>query len=761
MSKFESDFKRRDFLKTSFAVGTLASLKLNAGITDVVGGASKKVGSICEMCSSRCQIEVRVRDGKCDFISGNPKFPANKTSVCARGGAGINQLYDKERLVKPLIRDGERGSGKFREATWEEAYEYCVKKLNELKEKYGAKSVVFTSKSGTSLTEMANFACSYGSPNIFSHWSCCPITEKIAVPHTYGFTPKIDYKNAKYIVNFGHNLFEGIVISNTKALAKNAAREDTKLLVLEPRFSVVAAKADEWLPVRPGTDLAFVMSLIHIWLRDGKYDKEFVEKYTVGLENLKEAVKDATPQWQENLTGIKASSVERIANEIWAAAPAVVIDWGHKTTTTRAEYQRTRAIAIANALMGNFEKKGGIGFAKKANTYNELCGSEIYPTLANLNKNFKVPKGPRIDGAGEEGRYFFIPRKHGILMEIAPAILSEKPYPVKGWVNTRFNHLMNVAGEEKTIEAIKKLDFILSVDIYMNDFSYFADVILPESTYLERDESIQDKSGTGVAYALRNKAIEPIGDTKNGFEIFRELARRMNIDQNYEWEDIDELRMKQVKGNHKLLADLIKDGYVKFDAPRLYYMDKKSVSQFVSKYPEAAKFVDEDGFMSSKMKFKTPSGKIELFCEEVEKMLPGEGCLNINNMDTYDGFELCLTSGKTPIHTNAHTQNIKVLNDMMSQSPIWIHPKAAKKRGLKTGDRVLVKSKFASAYANVMVTEGIREDTLFVYHGFGHISGGLKRTFGDGLNQSKLLNPASGAVCGTMVTNVGVEISKA
>lgn len=761
MENAKNVINRRDFLKTSFAVGTLASLKLNAGITDVVGGASKKVGSICEMCSSRCQIEVRVRDGKCDFISGNPKFPANKTSVCARGGAGINQLYDKERLVKPLIRVGERGSGEFKEVSWDEAYEFCVKKLTKIKEKYGAKSVIFTSKSGDSHVQMANFACSYGSPNIFSHWSCCPITEKIAVPHTYGFTPKIDYKNAKYIVNFGHNLFEGIVISNTKALAKNAARSDTKLLVLEPRFSVVAAKADEWLPVRPGTDLAFVMSLIHVWLRDEKYDKEFVENYTVGLENLKVAVKDATPKWQENITGIKASSVERIANEIWAAAPAVVIDWGHKTTTTRAEYQRTRAISIANALMGNFEKKGGIGFSKKAKDYNELAGSEIYPTLANLNKNFKVPKGERIDSAGDEGKNFFIPRKHGVLMDIAPAILEEKPYPVKGWVNTRFNHLMNVAGEEKSIEAIKKLDFILSVDIYMNDFTQFADVILPESTYLERDEGISDKSGTGVAYALRNKAIEPLGNTKNGYEIFRELARRMKIDQNYEWEDIHEYRMKQVKGNHKLLADLIKDGYVKFDAPRLYYMDKKSVSNFVLKFPNAAEFVDENGLMSSKMKFKTPSGKIELFCENVEKMFPGEGCLNAKDMDTYDGFELCLASGKTPIHTNAHTQNVKVLNDMMSEAPIWIHPNTAKKRGLKNGDKVLVKSKFSSAYAKVMLTQGIREDTLFVYHGFGHISSGLKRTFGDGLNQSKLLNPTPGKICATMVTNVGVEITKA
>lgn len=751
---------RRSFLKGSAGVGTLAAFKLNAGSGDVFRGSNEKgVASVCEMCSTRCPIMAKVVDGKCVFIEGNPKFSSNKTSVCARGGAGVNQLYDEERLVKPLIRDGERGSGKWREASWDEALDFCAKKLNEIKDKYGPEAVVFTSKSGESHAQLVNLACAYGSPNIYSHWSCCPITEKIAVPHTFGVSPKRDFAKAKYIVNFGHNLFEGIVISDTKKLAKFANDRSTKLLVLEPRFSGVAAKADEWLPVRPGTDLAFVMALIHVWLRDGKYDKEFVEKYTVGIEELKVAVKDSTPKWQEPLTGIKAETVERIADEIYKAAPRVIIDWGHKTTTTRAEYQRTRAIAIANALMGNFEKEGGIYFGKNSKTFNTLCGEELFPVLANPNSVFKVPKTPRIDGCGEDGhRHKFIPRKHGVLMDIAPAILSEKPYPVKGWVSTRFNHLINVAGEEEAIKAIKKLDFVLAIDIYENDFAHFADVILPVATYLERDESIQDKSGTAPGFYMRNKVVEPIGDTMGGYELFRELARRLGVDQDYSWNTVAEYRMQQAKGNAELIAALEKDGYVNWKVPKVYYREPKFISKFVEKYPNASQFVDENGEMSSQMKFKTPSGKIELFCAEVEVALPGEGCLHTKDMDCYDGYELCLMSGKTPIHTNGHTQNIKVLNDMMSEAPIWIHPNTAKKQGLKDGQEILVRNKFGEGKARIMFTQGIREDALFIYHGFGHISSGLKRTNGVGFNQSKILNPADGPVCGTMVTNVGVEL---
>lgn len=748
---------RRNFLKATAAVGTLASLDAKEILKNT---KNSEVYSVCEMCSSRCQINVKVKNGKVDFICGNKNFNPNKTSVCARGGAGMYQLYDEQRVVKPLIRVGKRGSGEFREASWDEALNLVAKNLQKIKDEFGPQAVIFTSKSGESHSQMANFACAFGSPNIFSHWSCCPISEKIAVPHTFGATPSRDFANSKYIVNFGHNLFEGIDIAQTKKMAKFANDPSTKLLVLDPRFSVIAAKADEWLPVKPGTDLAFIMALIHIWIRDDKYNKEFVEKFTIGFDKVKEAVKDTTPIWQEKITGIKAEVVERIADEIYKAAPKVIIDWGHKTTTTRAEYQRTRAICIANALMGNYEKKGGIFFSKKSAKFNELIGEDKFPVLANPDKNFKVPKTKRIDGSGEEGEHFFIARKHGILTDIAPAILSQKPYPVKAWVNTRFNHPLSVAGTNETIKALQKLDFIVSVDVYVNDFSNYADVILPESTYLERDESIQEKSGTAPGFCMRNKAINPIGDTKSGYEIFRQLAKIMKIDENYTWTNIEEYRMAQAKGDYKFLARLIENGYIKFNVPQIYYLEKDYVDKFVATYPNAAKFLSENGLMEKQMKFKTPSGKIELFCEKVEEIFPGEGTINPRDMDCFEGYEFCLISGKTPVHTNAHTQNIKILKDFMDKSPVWINTKSAQKLGLKTGDKVILKNKFSQVEAEIFVTQGIREDTLFVYHGFGHTSPNLKRTCGLGLNQNEILNTKDGKICGTMVTNVGVEIIK-
>ncbi|MGH1600488.1 thiosulfate reductase PhsA [Campylobacter majalis] len=760
------DLSRRNFLKSTVATTAVASSVLPGSIAKL-GAAELKpsdevVRSYCEMCSSRCPIEARVLDGKNVFIQGNPNASGTKTSVCARGGSGHSQLYDPNRIVKPLIRVGERGEGKWREASWDEALNLVASKMQEIKDKYGPESFVFTCKNSQTHKFMTNFASSYGSPNCFSHYSCCPITYQMVNEHMYGLAGiKRDFGNAKYIVNFGHNLFEGIVIGDAKKLAKFATKKDTKLLVLEPRFSVVAAKADEWLPVKPGTDLAFVLALIHTWIKNGTYDKAFIEKFTIGFDEVVARTKDTTPEWQEPITGIKADDVRRIADEIWAAAPRVIIDFGHKTTTAKAEYMRTRAIMTANAMMGNWEVKGGLFAGKNAKTYNKLVGENLIDELGNPDKEFKVPKTQRLDFAGEDGAHKFIGRSHGVLMDIPEAILSEKPYPIKGWFNIRFNHLINVAGTQKTIEAMKKLDFIVVSDIYLNDMATFADVILPESTYLERDENIADKSGMKPAYMLRNKVVEPIGDTKDGATIFRELARILKIDELYKWNNIREFRMGQAKGNVEFLAKLEKDGFVSYDVPGLLYREKDLVEKFVKRFPQTASLVGENGLMDSQVKLKTKSGKIELFSAHVEEQFPGYGCLNTDGMDVYDGYELCLMTGKTPIHTNGHTQAVPFLNDMMSEAPIWIHPNAAQKRGLKDGDAVIVKNKFGQQNAKIMLTEGIREDTLFLYHGFGHITPGLKGIHMVGTNQSVLLNPEEGPVCATMVTNVGVELIKA
>jgi thiosulfate reductase/polysulfide reductase chain A len=762
------EVSRRDFLKISSGTATVIGISCMPGTLGALGnraiqGSDKFIRSYCEMCSSRCQIEGRVVDGKNIFIQGNKYVKSMGGSVCARGASGHSQLYDPQRLVTPLIRVGERGEGKWKETSWDEALELVAKKLGEIKEKYGAESVIFSSKTGEHHGHMMTFANLLGSPNIFSHLSSCPITYKVAFPHTIGGSLKTDFSNAKYILNFGHNLFEGINVSATKKLAKSAASEKTKFVVLDPRFSVVAAKADEWYPVKPGTDLAFVLALIHVWLRDGKYDKKFVQEYTIGLEELKKSVETATPKWQENITGIKASVVEKIANEIHKAAPKCIIDWGHKTTTGYAEYQRTRAIIIANVLMGNIEKEGGTYFAKNAKTVNNLAGMNIAPEITNPNKHIKGSSAPRIDGSGEKGANIFISRKHGVLVDIPEAILSQKPYPVKAWFMIRHNPLITVADPTTMRKAMNKLDFIVSSDIYMSESAEMADVILPEATYLERDEGISDKSSKAPAYMMRNKIVEPINNTLWSGEIFRTLAKKMNIDSAYKWRTVSEFRTIQAKGDFELLKTLSTKGYASFTIPPVLAREPKYVQAFVDKFPSASANVDENGHFGGILgKLKTPSGKIELFSQKVEDAFPGYGVPSIHDMSVpHSQYPYIMTNGKTAIHTNGHTHNVPYLNMLMKDNPVWIHPETAKKESLKNGDKIYLENDTAKEKATVFITEGIRPDTLFAYMGFGRTSSKLERTVGMGTNLSKLLPLEKGPVCSTMITNVGVKIVKA
>ncbi len=761
-----STLNRRDFLKTTSTTALLLGTSCMAGKLGsienyVFSNDNKTVNSYCEMCSSRCQIEAKVENGRVTFIQGNKHSKGMKTSVCARGGSGHSQLYDEQRLVKPLIRVGKRGENNWKEVSTDEALDFIAQKMANIKKQYGAKSILFSAKTGEHHHHMATFATAYGSPNIFSHVSSCPISYKVAFPHTYGTSLKRDFAKAKYILNFGHNLFEGIVVSNTKKLAYAANSEEQKLVVLEPRFSILASKADEWYPVKPGTDLAFVLSLIHVWLRDGKYDKEFVDKYTIGIEELRKSTKTTTPKWQEKITGIKETDVERIADEIYKAAPKVIIDWGHKTTTGPSEYQRTRAILVANALMGNLEKEGGVFMTKKAKTVNKLAKTQIAPTLDNPDKSMKILKELRLDGAGDKGENIFVSRKDGVLMDIPKAILTGVPYEIKGWFMTRHNPLVTVANPVKMREAMQKLDLIVVNDVYMSECAMMADVVIPEATYLERDEGIVDKSSKAPAYMMRNKVIEPINNTLSTSQIFRDLAKRLEVDSKYNWQNMTQFRVHQAKADTNLLEKLTKEGYVSFGIPSLLYREKVYVDKFVQKYPEAASYVDEDGLMTSMLKFKTPSGKIELFSKKVENEFPGYGVPAVDDFDVTKGYPYIITSGKTAIHSNGHTQNIPYLNQLMSDNPVWINPITAKKEGLKNGDKIFLENSVGKEKATVFITEGIRPDTLFVYMGFGRETQRLTRTNGIGTSQSKLLSLEKGSVCSTMITNIGVKIAKA
>lgn len=760
-------FSRRSFLKLSaaataaLAVSTSLPKVLTWGEAKRLEGATEYVNSFCEMCTSRCPIQAKVVDGRQVVVRGNPGWAATGGTVCARGAAGVSQLYDPQRVQKPLIRTGERGEGKWREASWDEAYAYVAEKMQAIKAQYGPEAMAFACRKGPHAALFFNLAKAYGSPNTFTHESTCPMARTVALETTFGTAALgIDYGNVKYLVSFGRNYFEGIHVAQVRGVMEAISR-GAKLVSFDPRFSVTAAKAHEWYPIKPGTDLAVVLAIIHVLIRDNLYDKEFVDKYTTGFAAVQAGVANYTPAWAESESGVPAGVIERLARELAAARPRAVLDWGWRTTFTPAEYDLRRAIVIANMLLGNLEVPGGTFFVKDAAFINKMVGEPVAFSLKGPKlPPFPKPTRPRIDGAGVKGQPFsLVPPGDGVVQQVPESILTGQPYPIKGWFVHRYNPVVTISQTERVIDALQKLDLLVVCDIYLSDTAWYADVVLPESTYLERDEGFMDASGAAPAYVLRQQAVKPIYDTRPYWQIFKELAGKLGLEAYFPWQDMTEFRAIQMAGRPDLLRMGEEKGFANLGFKPLFLRDRASVAAFVQAVPAAARLVNADGVIDAPLTdLKTASKKIELVSHEAEE-LAHKG-LPVYERPAFGTGELLYIQGKVAVHTNGHTHNVPWLHDLMPENSVWLNPDTAARLGVRSGDTVEIISATGKQRGRVLVTPGVRPDTVFSYFGFGRVSPGLKRAYKKGLAANMVLPQSFAPVCATALHTTAVTVRR-
>src|SRR6266699_4276404 len=265
--------------------------KKEAGVTRL------EVPTTCEMCVNKCSLIAVVENGVIHKLNPNPENPKSRGMLCARGNAGLQQVYSPARLKRPLIRVGNRGGGNWRPASWEEAFDFAAKKLSETKDKYGPQGTLWSSTESFQEVFFQNLAGAFGSPNLVRHPSLCLASVNLAYSLTFGTVPAFDLLNSKYIIMSGANRLEAFITPDTMDLIESAEYRKAKLIYLDPRFTVTASKADEWYPIRPGTDLAFMLAMLNVIVGENRYDKEFVANYTVGFDKLVEHVKPFTPDW--------------------------------------------------------------------------------------------------------------------------------------------------------------------------------------------------------------------------------------------------------------------------------------------------------------------------------------------------------------------------------------------------------------------------------------------------------------------------------
>ena len=705
-----SPMNRRSFLKLSGGAAAAATLGGHSKVLHALvqkkgedkGSEVQKYFSACDMCFNKCGLIARVENGVVKKLDPNPKYLKSRGMLCARGNAGVGQLYDPDRLKFPLLRQGARGEGKWRRLTWDEALDYAAERLEKIAKEYTRCGMLFMAGSDSQSKFVHRFAHVYGSYNIISHESNCLLSRNRAFLDTFGVVPAPDIMNCKYVIMAGANRFEALVTPDSMDLM-TAMQNGCKLVVLDPRFTKTAALANEWHPIKPGTDMAFFLALAHVLIKEKLYDTKFVHNYAYGLEQLSEHVKQYAPQWAERECEIPAKDIYRIAKELASAAPAAMVYPGRRSSDYEDSTQIRRSYAIVNALLGNWDRPGGLISPKKIKTGSIPFEEPFYED----NPEDRVDAGRALMMFDEEGSF-----KH-----TRDAVIEEKPYPVKGWFTYKTKPMQTGANRNKTIAMINKLDFMLTVDITMSDTAWMADLVLPAPSSLERQDPIFGFHGlsAGAGLITRDPVVTPLFESKPVFWIVKELAKRLDLGEFFNF-TMDDYRKAQLK-----------------------------------KFPQVPAALDSDQIhdIHKGKDFKTLSKKIELYSQRYAQA----------GIDPMPGYKapgevpegsFRLVVGRNAYITQGSSTNNALLSELAPENSLWVHPEPARGLGVKQGDLVEVSSPAGKGKLKARITEETRKDVVYMDSGFGPLSKGLSNVYGKGASIVEILEDKSDEISGNM-----------
>ena len=715
----KSRISRRRFIQGTLAAGaaaaTLPSLSLVAGeVEHSTPSGIAYAQNWCEMCFWKCGLTAKVVDGKVTKLEGQKDCPSNFGKLCAKGNSGVFQLYDPDRLQKPLIRTGERGSGQFKEVSWDEAIKYIAEKANGLKAKYGPETfTLFAHGSGEhSFVDLIHIM---GSPNIcIPSYAQCTGSRDIGWALTYGKPvggkEPVDSENAKCIMLLGRNIAEALHVGELQDFI-NGCANGAYVIYVDPRYNKTAAKSNKFMMIKPGTDTALLLAMINYILVKEIYNKDFVENYTSGLDELREHVRQYTVKWASEITEIPEKDIIESAEKLCAAAPHCYIHPGRRLTRYGTDTQFVRAIAILNALMGNWEQPGGI--------YRPVPLKLDTPHMVH---DLERVEADRADGAGTD--FPIASTDLGLANKMMQAI-AEQTHPLKGMFVYGCNPFHNQGSSETVEKAIKASELIVTCEIYMTDTAWYSDVVLPESTYLERYDPIIITSRKSGYIQFREPAVQPLYDTLGGWEIAARLSKAMGYENHFM--DVREYNKEFLDSIGLTEENMKKHGCL--------------VGAEGDPFPVAS---------GAEPEFHTPSGKAELFSSMMDD-LGYEALPSYEAPPMPKGDEFRLLFGRLSFHTHARTQNNAWLLALHhSEVDLWINSERAKNLGIKNGDDVcIVKGEKKSHPCKAKVVDYIHKDAIFIPHGFGSVSKMLTRVVGVGARDSDFTSDETDPISGS------------
>jgi thiosulfate reductase/polysulfide reductase chain A len=739
----------------------------------------EEISTLCEMCVNKCAAIARVENGTLTKLNPNPLFPKSRNMLCARGNAGIQSLDDPDRLKYPLIRVGERGEGKFQRVTWDEAYEYIKDKMVKIldEEKDNRSTIGCCAGEGMAEHTYTSFMQEkIGTANFVNHSSICLATTIGGYALTLGGYGQADLENAEYVIMAGANRAAAIVTPDTMDMFKRTKGRGAKLIVIDPRFTNTASHADTWLPIEVGTDLAFVLALTYVAIMDGSYNKKFAKENMSDFEMYKEHIisHKYTPEWAEGITGIKAEEIRKISRDFMAHAPRSIYYQGRRTAWSLQDYQLRRAQAIFSAMGGGIDIKGGIIFGKTLPLGEHSTNSPIYD---NAEVRIDKDKAALIGGSGS-----WIAWRNTIIDGTAP-------YPVRAFFVYKQNPMLSVPNTAKTKQMLEKMDLVVVIDTMPSDTVMMADVVLPESNYLEREDPVSTFGGVEPSIALRQKVVDAKFDTKPVIEIMCGLGEKLSkplfeISKKYdetlkeELEDRTEeevfsedgydlangYRHSQETINHHMVASVYgEEAWKTLREKGVYYPEmetffkKKSVNEY-QYYPEHKKSysmiegelindpyhdtcVDTKEISVLKKEFKTATKKIACVLSNLEdkKGIPSMPTWNDDLYKPTPKGKFKFITGRHAQFTQSATGNNALLIDLLSENYLWINKRIAQERGIELADLVEVESSIGKIQIKAYPTEKIGPNVLFFVHGFGAESSELTLAHHRGVNDNLII----------------------
>jgi len=643
------------------------------------------------MCHGGCSALVHVNNGKVVKIKGDPDFPLNRGKLCVKGMASIDQLYNPNRLKHPLKRVGQRGEGKWKRISWDEALDVIVNKIKEIKAEFGVESISIGQGTGRHhYRHVVRFAHALGTPN----W-CEPGAAQCFHPRinaggiTYGDLPICDYYgdvNPACLLAWGHNPLVTGPDGEIQFRVRDCIKRGTKLIVVDPRETETAKKADIWLQIRPGTDDALALSMIHVIIQEGLYDSDFVNEWTVGFDQLAERVRSCTPEWAEKITWIPADKIKESARLFANTRPASV-EWGVAIEHTPNCFQTVRAVALLPGITGNIDIPGGW-----------ILGMRVIDDIPILLDNLTDEMKEKRLGADRykllSGRNAPFPSAH--IPTLMKAIRTEKPYPVKAFLNFGNNTLATYANAKQAYDALLRLDFLSVMDLYMTPTAELADIVLPAASWLEVDEVV-GLPFRSYNFALIQQKVIQIGECRQDEEVLIDLARRLNLTVGIE--SLEDLYNTQLRRLGTTFDALKEKGFL-------------SVPMRYKKFEERG--------------FNTPSGKVELYSSIMEKYgydplpyyeEPPESPLSTPEL-AQDYPLILTTGGRTPYYFHSEYRQIPSLRGKHPSPLVEINPRTADELDIRDGEWIWIQTVRGRIKQKARLVKGIHPKVVHIEHGW-------------------------------------------